>query len=81
MRGLHSAVSDLRKNVFIEVARIAFESDDVSDDLEALPYKLSPTEEPKFRDSIYQERAIAAANAKLPMILHARLYNKRARKK
>ncbi len=67
MRGLHSAVSDLRKNVFIEVARIAFESDDVSDDLEALPYKLSPTEEPKFRDSIYQERAIAAERARLAM--------------
>ena len=39
MRGLHTQVSDLRKDVFVEVARIAYESDNINDDLEAIPYK------------------------------------------
>ena len=51
MRGLRTQVSDLRRSVFVEIARIAYESDNVKDDIEAIPYKLSPTEEPKFRES------------------------------
>ena len=40
MRGLHTPVSELRKSVFVEVARIAYDSENVKDDLEALPYKV-----------------------------------------
>lgn len=36
MRGLHTQVSDLRKDVFVEVARIAYESDNINDDLESI---------------------------------------------
>ena len=35
MRGLHTQVSDLRKDVFVEVARIAYESDNINDDFGA----------------------------------------------
>ncbi|MBR6879481.1 MAG: 4Fe-4S dicluster domain-containing protein [Clostridiales bacterium] len=75
MRGLHTPVSELRKSVFVEVARIAFESGNVKDDLEALPYKISPTETPKFGNNIYQERAILAERARLAMGLSLRPAN------
>lgn len=76
MRGLHTPVSELRKSVFVEVARIAYESGNVKDDLEALPYKISPEETPKFGDNIYQERAISAERARLAMGLSLRPMNK-----
>ncbi|MBO4637607.1 MAG: iron hydrogenase, partial [Clostridiales bacterium] len=76
MRGLHTPVSELRKSVFVEVARIAFESENVKDDLEALPYKISPEETPKFGNNIYQERAISAERARLAMGLSLRPANK-----
>ena len=76
MRGLHTSVSDLRKNVFVEVARIAYESENVKDDVEAIPYKLSPGEVPRFRDNIYQERAIGSERARLAMGLSLRPGNK-----
>lgn len=76
MRGLHTQVSELRKNVFVEIARIAYESDNIRDDIEALPYKLSPGEVPKFRESIYRERAISSERARLAMGLSIRPQNK-----
>lgn len=76
MRGLHTQVSDLRKNVFVEIARIAYESENVKDDVEALPYKLSPDETPRFRESIYRERAISSERARLALGMSLRPQNK-----
>ena len=76
MRGLHTQVSDLRKDVFVEVARIAYESENINDDLEAIPYKLSPDENPRFRDSIYRERAVSSERTRLALGLSLRPQNK-----
>lgn len=76
MRGLHTQVSDLRKDVFIEVARIAYESDNINDDLESIPYKLSPDENPRFRDSVYRERAVSSERTRLALGLSLRPQNK-----
>ena len=76
MRGLHTQVSDLRKDVFVEVARIAYESDNINDDLEAIPYKLSPDENPRFRDSVYRERAVSSERTRLALGLSLRPQNK-----
>jgi len=76
MRGLHTQVSDLRKDVFVEVARIAYESDNITDDLEAIPYKLSPDEKPRFRDSVYRERAVSSERTRLALGLSLRPQNK-----
>ena len=76
MRGLHTQVSDLRKGVFVEVARIAYESENINDDLEAIPYKLSPDENPRFRDSIYRERAVSSERTRLALGLSLRPQNK-----
>ena len=72
MRGLHTQVSDLRKDVFVEVARIAYESDNINDDLESIPYKLSPDENPRFRDSVYRERAVSSERTRLALGLSLR---------
>ena len=76
MRGLHTQVSDLRKDVFVEVARIAYESDNINDDLESIPYKLSPDENPRFRDSVYRERAVSSERTRLALGLSLRPQNK-----
>ena len=76
MRVLHTQVSDLRKDVFVEVARIAYESDNINDDLESIPYKLSPDENPRFRDSVYRERAVSSERTRLALGLSLRPQNK-----
>ena len=76
MRGLHTQVSDLRKDVFVEVARIAYESDNINDDLESIPYKLSPDENPRIRDSVYRERAVSSERTRLALGLSLRPQNK-----
>ena len=69
MRGLETSVVRLRHEVFKEVAKVAFEAEPekVNDAIEAIPYKITPTEEPRYRESIYRERAIAAEQARLAM--------------
>ena len=69
MRGLKTSVVKLRREVFREVARVAFdaEPEKVNDAVEAIPYKITPTEEPRFRENIYRERAIAAEQVRLAM--------------
>jgi len=67
MRGLETSVIKLRRKVFVEVAKVAFESENVNSDIEAIPYKITPTETPQYRESIYRERAIAAERVRLAM--------------
>lgn len=67
MRGLDTPVSRLRKQIFVEVAKIAYESEHVNNDIEAIPYKVTPGDAPRFRESIYRERAIASERVRLAM--------------
>ena len=63
MRGLETSVVKLRRKVFVEVARVAFESETVNNDIEAIPYKITPNEKPQYRESVYRERAIEIGRA------------------
>ena len=67
MRGLRTPVSDLRKSIFTEVAKIAYEADsaNLNDAVEAVPYTVCPGDVPTYRESIYRERAIAAERVRL----------------
>ncbi len=67
MRGLETSVVKLRRKVFVEIARVAFESEKINNDIEAIPYKISPGEQPQYRESIYRERAIASERVRLAM--------------
>ena len=53
MRGVHSIVDDIRRNVFEEVARLGYEDDDLNR-VDSIPYKLVPGIEKKdLNQSIY----------------------------
>lgn len=67
MRGLNTPVLKLRRQIFTEVAKVAYESEHVNNDIEAIPYKVTPGDAPRFRDSIYRERAIASERVRLAM--------------
>lgn len=70
MRGIPSSVTDIRKKVFTEVARLAY--DGAYDRMEKLPYIIVPGEEAKYRESIFLERAIAGERVRLAMGLPLR---------
>lgn len=76
MRGINTPISQLRKQVFVEVAKVAYESDSVNSDIEAIPYKITPGDAPRFRESVYRERAIASERVRLAMGLSLRPQDK-----
>ena len=44
MRGIYTSVTDIRRKVFTEVARLAYEGGDYGKKIEGLPYKFLPGE-------------------------------------
>lgn len=77
MRGIETPITEIRHKVLKEVAKVAFETEDadINDKIEAIPYKITPTEDPKYRESIYRERAIASERVRLAMGLSLRPEN------
>ncbi|MBQ7871975.1 MAG: iron hydrogenase, partial [Oscillospiraceae bacterium] len=71
MRGIPSLITDIRKKVFTEVARMAYEGGDYSK-VEELPYKIVPGDQPLHRESVFLERAIASERVRLAMGLNLR---------
>lgn len=71
MRGIPSLITDIRKKVFTEVARMAYEGGDYSR-AEDLPYIIVPGDSPLHRESIFLERAIAGERVRLAMGLSIR---------
>ena len=69
MRGLETSVVKLRHEVFKEIAKVAYNSEpeNINSDIEAIPYAITPTEVPQYRESIYRERAIASERVRLAM--------------
>lgn len=64
MRGVHSVADDLRRNVFTEVARLAYEGRDHSR-VDLIPYKIVPGEVAKHRHDVFLERAIVQERVRL----------------
>lgn len=71
-----SVVTELRRKVFTAVAKVAYESENPEHDLEEIPYLITPDEVPKYRESIYRERQIAAERVRLAMGLSLRPANR-----
>ena len=71
MRGIYTSVTDIRRKVFTEVARLAYEGGDYSR-IEQLPYRIVPGEEARYRESIFLERAIVGERLRLAMGLPLR---------
>ena len=66
MRGLYSNKTDLRHQVFREIARFAYE-DGTKEEFEQLPVKMLPSEHNKYRSSVFLERAILGERLRLAM--------------
>ena len=64
MRGIHSVVDDIRRDVFTEVARLAYEGGDYKQ-IDALPYKIIPGEVAQYRSDVFLERAIVTERLRL----------------
>ena len=71
MRGLPSLITDIRKNVFTEVARMAY-SGRGYEGVDELPYIIVPGDQPLHRESVFLERAIASERVRLAMGLNIR---------
>ena len=71
-----SVVTELRRKIFTEIAKVAYESEHVASDIEAIPYTITPSEVPRYRESIYRERQIASERVRLAMGLSLRPANK-----
>ncbi len=71
MRGIPSLITDIRKNVFTEVARMAYAGKGY-EGVEDLPYKIVSGDRPLHRESIFLERAIAGERVRLAMGLGLR---------
>lgn len=56
-----------RREIFKEIAQLAYHSDNLNDDVEALPYKIVNPETPIYRESIYREREIVREQIRLAM--------------
>ncbi len=71
MRGIPSLITDIRKNVFTEVARMAY-SGRGYEGVDDLPYIIVPGDRPLHRESVFLERAIASERVRLAMGLNIR---------
>ena len=71
MRGIPSLITDIRKKVFTEVARMAYEGHG-HERANDLPYIIVPGDRPLHRESVFLERAIAGERVRLAMGLSLR---------
>ncbi len=78
MKGIYTSITKIRRQVFAEIARIAFEKGDYSQ-LDDAPYKILPGEVAQYRDSIFKERAIVGERLRLALGLPVRKVDKHSR--
>jgi [FeFe] hydrogenase (group B1/B3) len=71
MRGLYTPVTQIRRQVFAEIARLAYEGGDYKR-IEDIPYKIIPGEIARYRDNVFKERAIVGERLRLAMGLSLR---------
>lgn len=75
MRGVYTNLTDIRRRVFAEVARIVYETAsnpgwtdaDFDVHFEQLPYEIVPGEVATYRESVFLERAIVEERIRLAM--------------
>jgi len=71
MRGIPSLITDIRKSVFTEVARMAYMGNGY-ERVDELPYIIVPGDQPLHRESVFLERAIASERVRSAMGLNLR---------
>ena len=76
MRGIDTPVRQRRRDVFREVANLAYNSTNLKDDMEALPYKMVDTDESEYWESVYRDRAVIRERIRLAMGMSLRPENR-----
>ena len=72
MRGIDTSITEIRRKIFTEVARMAYEGGDYAKKIEQLPFKIIPGEKASYRDSVFLERAIVGERLRLAIGLPVR---------
>lgn len=74
MRGIETPVKMIRQVVFEEVVKLAEYStaETLVEDIEKIPYKIVNEETPRYRESVYRERAVVRERVRLAMGLSLR---------
>ncbi|MFI3176975.1 MAG: 4Fe-4S dicluster domain-containing protein [Eubacteriales bacterium] len=67
MRGIDTEVRKIRRTVFKEVANLAYHTENLTDDMEALPYKIVNADKSEYWESSYRERAVVRERLRLAM--------------
>lgn len=77
MRSVETPIKKIRREVFTEICKVAFEStkESFQDEIEAIPYHIVQ-ERATYRDSIYRERAVASERVRLAMGMSLRPENR-----
>ena len=71
MRGIYTPVTNIRRQVFAQVAKLAYEHDEYSS-IDEIPYRIIPGEVPTYRESVFKERAIVGERLRLAIGLPTR---------
>ena len=74
MRGVKTSKSRIRKKIFTEIAKLAFEGWDEKK-FQNLPYKIIKGEIAHYRDSVFVERAVVGERLRAAMGFPLRDYN------
>ncbi len=76
MRGIDTPVRERRRRVFREVADLAYHSENLKDDMEALPYKIVNYEDSLYWENVYRDRAVTRERIRLAMGMSLRPENR-----
>lgn len=76
MRGIDTPIRRTRRLVFKEVAKLAYHSTNLKDDMEALPYQIVDYDESIYWESVYRDRAIIRERLRLAMGMSLRPENR-----
>ena len=78
MRGIFTSVTKIRREIFADVAKFAYERDTDQTDMNGfynIPFEISPGDNPQYRDSVFVERAVARERVRLAMGMDIRERN------
>ncbi|MCQ2529468.1 MAG: 4Fe-4S dicluster domain-containing protein [Saccharofermentans sp.] len=79
MRGIYTSVTDIKKRVYAEVARLSYDYKDGSlKEMDDIPYRVIPGEVSQYRESVFLERAIVREQMRLAMGLNLRSFSEHA---
>ena len=76
MRGIHTSINDIRKQVFAEVAKLSYEYNGSLADMENIPYRIIPGEVSTYRESVFLERAMSTGYFPSPISPHLEISSK-----